>query len=195
LSLILDIGQGAGLSGASGVRPFLPALLTGALARADAGLDFDGTDYAFLESAWFLGAVVLLAVAAATAGRSRSGPPITFTIGAIAVIIGALEFAGSLAGEDHASGPGLVAGAVCALLGYAAMTTFLGRARGRLAARRHGEATGYMTAFGDAAGVALAGLAVLAPPVAYVPLAFCVWILIERRRRAGQKYEGLRVLR
>ena len=45
MSLFMDIGQGAGLSGASGVRPFLPALLAGALAREDTGLDFDGTDF------------------------------------------------------------------------------------------------------------------------------------------------------
>src|SRR3954463_1367099 len=64
ISLFMDIGQGAGLSGASGVRPFLPALLAGALARQDTGLDFDGTDFSFLESPWFLVVVLLLAVAA-----------------------------------------------------------------------------------------------------------------------------------
>ena len=36
--------QGIGLALAVGLRPFLPALLAGALARGDVGVDFDGTD-------------------------------------------------------------------------------------------------------------------------------------------------------
>src|SRR2546423_15388106 len=64
MSLFLDIGQGAGLASASGVRPFLPPLLAGALARGDIGLDFDGTGYHFLEAPGFLLAVLPLAVVA-----------------------------------------------------------------------------------------------------------------------------------
>ena len=48
-TLFLVICQGIGLATAAGVRPFLPALLAGALAGADSGLDFDGTDFSFLE--------------------------------------------------------------------------------------------------------------------------------------------------
>ena len=44
MSLFLDIGTGAGLASAHGVRPFLPPLLAGGLARGDIGIDFDGTD-------------------------------------------------------------------------------------------------------------------------------------------------------
>src|SRR5687767_10761257 len=61
ISLFLDIGQGAGLSGATGVNPFLPPLIAGALARGDAGVDFEGTDYSFLEKPGFLAAVLALA--------------------------------------------------------------------------------------------------------------------------------------
>ena len=50
MRLFLDICQGLGLGAAAGVRPFLPALLTGALASGDLGVDFDGTKYRFLES-------------------------------------------------------------------------------------------------------------------------------------------------
>ena len=44
MSLFLDIGTGAGLATASGVRPYLPPLLAGALARGDVAIDFEGTD-------------------------------------------------------------------------------------------------------------------------------------------------------
>src|SRR3954454_4311318 len=71
MSLFMDIGQGAGLSGASGVRPFLPALLAGALAREDSGLDFSGTSFSFLESPAFLLAVLLLAVGSYGLQRRR----------------------------------------------------------------------------------------------------------------------------
>src|SRR3954449_7154971 len=75
IALFMDIGQGAGTAGATGVRPFLPALLIGALARGDSGIDFDGTDYSFLESEWFLLVVLLLAVATYAANRRRETAP------------------------------------------------------------------------------------------------------------------------
>ena len=45
----MDTTTGMGLAGATGVRPYLPPLLAGALARSDTGIDFDGTDWRFLE--------------------------------------------------------------------------------------------------------------------------------------------------
>src|SRR5256885_13455844 len=54
ISLFFDIGQGAGLAGASGVRPDLPPLLAGALARGDICLHLLGTSYDFLGWPGFL---------------------------------------------------------------------------------------------------------------------------------------------
>jgi hypothetical protein len=64
MDFVFDLLQGVGIAAAIGVRPFLPVLLTAALARANLGLDFEGTDFAFLESwpliaAFVVGAIVL----------------------------------------------------------------------------------------------------------------------------------------
>ena len=50
MDFVLDLLQGVGLAAAIGVRPWLPMLLAGLLAAANLGIDFDGTDFAFLES-------------------------------------------------------------------------------------------------------------------------------------------------
>jgi hypothetical protein len=82
---------------------------------------------------------------------------------------------------------------ICALIGFVAARVFLGGAAQRLTAR--GESDRMIVALGDLGAIAIAALAVLVPPVAYLVLAFGIWVLLVRRRRAGQKYEGLRILR
>src|SRR3954451_2819848 len=107
IALFMDIGQGAGTAGASGVRPFLPALLAGALARGDSGIDFSGTDYSFLESEWFLLVVLLLAVGIYALNRRQptaDSPQIVERgVAVLGLILGALLFAGSLADGDETS--------------------------------------------------------------------------------------------
>ena len=194
MSLIFDIGQGAGLAGSSGVRPFLPPLLAGALARGDVGLDFSGTSYAFLESSWWL--VLLFALAVASYLVERRRPELATSrqteigLGLLGMAFGALLFAGSLADTDHTSWPGLIGGVACALLGFAAVGGLLRRTRRRL----DGSAAAFLTAYADLISLALAGLAILFPPIAFVALAGFVLLVISGRRAGGQKYEGLRVL-
>ncbi|MBA2341994.1 MAG: DUF4126 family protein, partial [Thermoleophilaceae bacterium] len=89
MSLILDIGQGAGLSGASGVRPFLPPLLAGALARGDVGVDFDGTDFSFLESDLFLLLILVGAVGSYVAERSLANQSRGTSRGPVEVLLAA----------------------------------------------------------------------------------------------------------
>ena len=52
-----------------------------------------------------------------------------------------------------------------------------------------------MPLFAEGFGVVLAVLSVVAPPVGLVGLLFLLWLLIAGRRRADQKYAGLRILR
>jgi hypothetical protein len=194
MDLFLAISQGVGVSLATGVRTFLPPLVVGALARADVGVDFNGTGYGFLESIPWLAVLVVLVALATIAARARRKVPAAL-LGALAVAIGALEFAGSLADEGYAAAPGFPAGAVCAFVGFAAAAAFFGRAASRARTGGEDEAASLVDLFAQGAAVLLAVVAVLVSPLAWIALGFAVWVLFVQRRRAGQKYEGLRVLR
>jgi hypothetical protein len=198
MSLFLDIGTGAGLAGASGIRPYLPPLLTGALARGDVAIDFDGTDWSFLESAVFLAAVLALGVGAyllerrgagAQAGERRS--PVELFAGIVGIVLGALLFAGALADGGEESWIGLVLGPLCAALGWLAVGGLVERARRRL----EGGAAALLTVYADAAALVLAAVAIFVPPLSFLALIGFVLLLLGGRRREGEKYAGLRILR
>src|SRR4051794_41672696 len=106
MDFALDLLQGIGLAAAIGVRPFLPVLLAGTLAAADVGLDFDGTDFSFLETWPFLLAVFLVVGALEYAAQRRghgTDEPRTgvYALAPGAVGPGALEAARSLARPGH----------------------------------------------------------------------------------------------
>ena len=135
MDLFLAISQGIGTSLAAGVRAFLVPLLVGTLARANVGVDFEGTEYEFLESIVWLAIMLSLIVGAWLIERSDIPvSPATWAIAGAA--IGGVLFAGSLAERDYMSEPGLLAGALAALIGFAAARVFLGGAEERLSARR-----------------------------------------------------------
>ena len=49
--------------------------------------------------------------------------------------------------------------------------------------------------YAEGAALAAAGLSILFPPLAVIVIAALVWLLAGGRRRAGEKYAGLRILR
>lgn len=196
MTLFLAICLGIGLALGVGLRPFLPALLVGALARGDAGIDFEGTALSFLEDPVFLLALLIGVIALVLAERRLGADrvdagPIGVALAALALALGALYFAGALADEDYRWWPGLIAGVAFAGLATATARLFFRRTRARL----DRDAALALPVYAEAAGLAVAGLAVLFPPLALVALAFLVWLLLGQRRREGQKYAGLRVLR
>jgi hypothetical protein len=191
VKLLLDIMQGMGVSAAAGLRPFLPTLLVGALAADDLGVDFDGTDFAFLESRWFLLAIVV-ALVVTTLLRSRFETPAgEAALGGIGMGLGALLFAGTLDDRHATWWPGIIAGLICALIAQQGARSLLTRTRARLDA----EAAGALFLYAEAAALLIAGLSVLIPPVSVLAIAFLLWLRLGGRRREGEKYAGLRILR
>jgi hypothetical protein len=196
MDFLLDLLQGAGLAAAIGIRPFLPVLLAGALASADLGLDFEGTDFSFLESWQFLLGVLVLVTALDFVGR-RAGrdaaerPPFLYAVLVVALVLGALLAAGSVADRSDSWWAGAVAGVACAALGFQAARSLFGRVRRRL----DEQAAGALPVYAEGAALAAAGLSIVFPPLAVLILAALVWLLAGGKRRAGEKYAGLRILR
>jgi Domain of unknown function (DUF4126) len=181
-----------GVAGAVGVRPFLPALVAGGLAAANVEISFKGTSFFFLQSVPFLlGMAVGAIVLAMIERRQIESQVMTIVLAVISAAIGALWFAGALDHNHYTDWPGLVAGAICAVIGILATRPLLLRVRARL----DPEASAAVPLYAEAFGVVLAGLSVVAPPVGLVGLLFLLWLLIAGRRRADQKYAGLRILR
>jgi hypothetical protein len=191
---LLDLLQGLGIAAGIGIRPFLPTLLVGALAAANLGVDFQGTSFSFLEKPAFLLAIVVLVAVLGFAERRRGaeleGAGI-YVVAAIALVLGALEASGSIADRSGTWWPGIFVGVAAAALGFVAARSLFGRVRARLDA----EAAGGLPHHAAAAAVAAAGLSVLLPPLAVLVAAGLAWLVAGGRRRAGEKYAGLRILR
>jgi hypothetical protein len=193
VEFVLDLLQGLGIAAAVGIRPFLPVILVGALAVGDLGIDFDGTSFAFLEQPPFLaGMLVLMAVATLAMRRTDLDvPPFMWAMLGISLAAGALLAAGSLADRDYPILPGILGGLAAAALGFFAARSLFGRVRRRL----DPEAQTVLPAYAEGAGLVAAGASVLFPPLALVVLGALAWLLAGGRRRAGEKYAGLRILR
>jgi hypothetical protein len=198
MSLAFDIGQGAGLAGATGVRPFLPPILTGALASADIGVDFDGTSFWWVESPGFLLIVLALTVVAylidrrtPPAPRDGGRSPMDASMAVLAMVLGAVLFGASLSEGGHTEWPGVIGGMLAAFLGYAAVATLFSRARSRL----DGGAAALLNAYADGLSIAVAVLSILFPPLGFVVLVGFLVLLVRANRAGDQKYEGLRILR
>jgi hypothetical protein len=194
--LVFDIFQGIGVAAAVGIRPFLPAAAAGGLAAGDVQINFTGTDYSFLEGGVFLLAMVLAALVLLVLERRlglerlEAGPGF-WVIAAAAIALGALFFAGSLSRGHYAVWPGYVGGVVCAVIAILATRPLLARVRARLDA----ATAGGLPFYAEGVAVLFAVLSVVAPPVGLIGLAFLLWLLLAGRRREGQKYAGLRILK
>jgi Domain of unknown function (DUF4126) len=191
------IGLGLGLAAACGLRPYLPALLAGALGSAGVlGVGFGHSNYHFLQSGWWLLVVAVVLVAAyllqLRLGTERFEAVAGGAISAHAIAVGALLFAGTLAAHGDAWWPGLLGGAAAAVLARYAAGPVITRARARLPDRAAREA---LTVYLDAASLVLAAAVALLHPLGYVAVGLLGWFVWRRRARTDEKYAGLRILR
>ncbi len=192
MRLLIDILQSAGLAGAAGIRPFLPALVAGAFASSDFLVDYDGTAFAFLEQpGWLLAMVAAVAVVSVLERREIRPDVVESALAGLGIGIGALLFAGTLDDRFDLWWPGLIAGGLCAALAGAATRALLARTRARLDPAA-GDA---LSIYAEGTALVLAALALLVAPISLVALGFFGFLLLRGRRREGEKYAGLRILK
>lgn len=209
MDLVLAICQGLGLALAIGIGGPIAALFASMMGSFKVGFDPGGTDYSFLTATWFLVALLALTVITVLA---RSREMVRLPVVALLAAAGALAFAASLAEEGAAAWPGLIAGALVtggtALVAGEVLDGAIRRAKAAGAGRGGvGRDAGDGTTLPEAdaanaliigftvAGVVIAALALLVPPVALIVGVAVLVVAIGRRRKSGEKYEGLRILR
>jgi hypothetical protein len=193
VKLLLDIMQGAGLATAVGLRPFLPALAAGGFAAADLGVDFDGTEFEFLESPVFLLALALAAVIAFV-GRAHFERGLgEAVLAATSTALGALLFAASIDDRHSTWWYGLLAGAAVTLLAASVSRDLVGRVRDRFLAQDDRQAAAALPVYLDGVGLLIVGGSLLAPPLAILAVGFLVVLAV--RGGGTRRFAGLRTLR
>lgn len=192
MDLFIAICQGLGLALAIGAGGMLVPLFVAAMATAPAGIDLAGTDYEFVTEGWFL---LALLVANMIAVYLRTSDIARYPLLAFLGLNGAIFFAASLAEEGETAWPGLVLGAVAAAGAAIVAGSILEGALRRAAQQQAAGTAGTLVLVFGSAGIVLAALALFVPPVSLVFAVGLAFLAVSRRRRAAEKFEGLRILR
>jgi hypothetical protein len=194
MDLFLAICQAAGLALAAGIGGPLAALFIVVMASLEAGIDPRGTDFEFIGEPWFATVVFAITVILTLARRrevSLRMPLIVF-----AAAFGAIAGAASLAEEGEPAAIGLLVGALVGAGSALLAGDVLSGAQRRSASSAEGTSTAAtLDLIFALAGIGAAALALFVPPASLALLIALAVLASGRRRRAGEKYEGLRILR
>ena len=106
-------------------------------------------------------------------------------------MLGTLLFAGALLDTGEPGWIGLVFGPFCAALAWLASAA----SWSACAAGSNADQAALVTAYADGAALILAAIAIFVPPLALLAIPGFVILLLGGRRREGEKYDGLRILR
>jgi len=195
MDLFLAICQGLGLALAIGIGGALVALFVAAMASLEAGMDPDGTDFSFISETWFL-AILFALVVLGLVSRGRAA--LRYPLLILLSTTGALAFAASLAEEGETAWPGLIVGAlataVAAMIAADILEGAISRAKGSDKEGADAAVNTLVIGF-SFGGILLAALSLFVPPVSLVAAFLLLALALGRRRKAGEKYEGLRILR
>lgn len=194
MDLFLAICQALGLGLAVGIGGPLTWLFIAVMAALGAGFDPEGTDYEFVGAAWFIGFLVLINLLDLVQ-RRRGVEQRRLPMAAAAAVYGAIFGAVALAAEGESAALGFVLGALAAGPASLLAGDVLAGAQRRAAASSDAATETTLALLFAAAGIVTAVLALFLPPAALLAAIALVVLARGRRRRAGEKYEGLRVLR
>jgi hypothetical protein len=191
MDLFLAICQGLGLALAAGIGGMLAVLLMSVLAHVDVGWDLDGTDFSWFEAAWFIPILFALNVGVFFVARAKGVTAETrrLLLIAFAAGFGAIAFGASLAEETSTWWPGVIGAAIGAMSAVITDQVLSG------AIARSEDTAGTLQLITAGAGLLLVVAALLVPPVSILVAIGLLVLAAGRRRRADEKYEGLRSLR
>jgi hypothetical protein len=194
VDLFLAICEALGLGLAAGLGGPLAWLFIAVMAGAEAGIDPRGTDWAFVGAGWFI-AVLFAANVLAFYQRRRGPLPRRLPDAAGAAALGAIFGAAALAAEGETAAAGFVIGGIAAAAASLLGNDLLSGAQRRVEAGTEASATATLGLILGLSGIVVAVLALFLPPTSLLVALALAALAVGRRRKAGQKYEGLRILR
>jgi hypothetical protein len=193
VDLFLAICEALGLGIAAGIGGPLAWLFIAVMAGAEAGIDPRGTGWEFVGATWFV--AVLFAANVAAFAQRRAGLSLPLPHAAGAAVLGAIFGAAALAAAGEPAAIGLLIGAVAAGASSLLASGVMVGAERRTVEEGEGSPAATLALIFAAAGIVVAALALFVSPAALVIAAALAAFASTRRRRAAEKYEGLRVLR
>lgn len=194
MDLFLAICTAIGLGLAAGIGGPLAWLFVAVMASIQAGIDLRGTDWEFIGETWFI--VVLFAANVAYFLQRNADFDRRIPYAGSAGVFGGIFGAGAFAAESEPALVGFVLGALVGLgAGLLSFDVLEGARRRAAASADPAGAAATLGLIFSLLGVVTAAAALFVPPVSLLAALALAVLARGRRRRAGEKYEGLRVLR
>jgi hypothetical protein len=194
MDLFLAICTAVGLGLAAGIGGPLAWLFVAVMASFEAGIDLRGTDWEFIGEPWFIAFLFAVNVFDFLQRNRESDRRMQHALAS--AVFGGIFGAGALAAEGETVLLGFALGALAGLAaGLLAYDVFVGARRRAAGADDPVAAAATLRMIFSFFGVVTAAAALFLPPLSLLAALALVILARGRRRRAGEKYEGLRVLR